>query len=275
MTTNTCACGRALNAGRAGSSSNATRCLIRVNDYCWPTYDGSAVRPMLTIDTYGIIQVLRLITSASRLTTLTPCYTIRRPALLARDESQQPSRRNGAGFVLSSEGVMNTKVCRVCGTEADVLLFSTLREKIKSICKACAAERARKSYTKHRVAISIRRSIRRANPRPPKTERERFWGKVDKSGDCWEWQGSKRITGHGNLYFRGKYTSASRVAYILTHGEVPSGLEVCHECDNPPCCNPAHLWVGTHAENMQDCHAKGRIENGATKRAKLKKQGNV
>lgn len=53
------------------------------------------------LDMYGIIYVLRLITGASALTPLLPCYTIRRPALSARDESQQPSRHDGAGFVLS------------------------------------------------------------------------------------------------------------------------------------------------------------------------------
>lgn len=53
-------------------------------------------------------------------------------------------------------------------------------------------------------------------------------------------------------------TTAHRMAYILTHGPVPVEHDVCHHCDNPPCCNPAHLFDGSRSENMQDCVAKGR-----------------
>jgi hypothetical protein len=72
--------------------------------------------------------------------------------------------------------------------------------------------------------------------------------------DCWEWRGNRNNRGYGKL---GKIY-AHRVAYELASGPIPSGLEVMHSCDNPPCCNPAHLSVGTHADNMQDMARKGR-----------------
>lgn len=91
----------------------------------------------------------------------------------------------------------------------------------------------------------------------------RFWKKVDRSaGDdsCWPWMGYRVPRGYG--YFTpgagAKKDWAYRWAWRLTHGDIPAGLEVCHKCDNPPCCNPAHLFLGTHAENMEDMAKKGR-----------------
>lgn len=55
-----------------------------------------------------------------------------------------------------------------------------------------------------------------------------------------------------------KLLNAHRVAWIITHGEVPKGMLVCHKCDNPPCCNPNHLFLGTHADNVRDCVRKKR-----------------
>lgn len=96
----------------------------------------------------------------------------------------------------------------------------------------------------------------------------RFWKKVDKSGDCWLWTGST-LDGYGRYTVRrpdGKietYTT-HRIAYALTYGRIPDGLHVLHDCpggDNPTCCNPAHLWLGTNLENMADMKAKGRSPN--------------
>lgn len=88
---------------------------------------------------------------------------------------------------------------------------------------------------------------------------QRFWAKVMKGGpaECWPWVGAKKSSGYGN--FAGIGTSiASRVSWELTKGPIPSGLFVCHHCDNPPCCNPTHLFVGTQRENISDMFKKGR-----------------
>lgn len=77
---------------------------------------------------------------------------------------------------------------------------------------------------------------------------------------CWEWQGSRITDGYGTLMHHRKRYKAHAIAYDLSMGQrIPPGLFVCHQCDNPPCCNPAHLFVGTHSDNMKDAYNKGRL----------------
>ena len=91
---------------------------------------------------------------------------------------------------------------------------------------------------------------------------QRFWNKVNKQENgCWEWTASERDgggRGYGGFWLDGKWRKAHRASWILEHGAIPVGLHVLHHCDNPPCVNPDHLWLGTHADNVRDMHAKGR-----------------
>ena len=103
-------------------------------------------------------------------------------------------------------------------------------------------------------------------PTPPKPDlASRFWKNVTKAGadECWLWQGTcNSVTRYGQIVRDGKKVYAHRVAYELTHGSIPDGHFVCHRCDNPPCCNPSHLFSGTASENVLDAVGKGRWNQG-------------
>ena len=86
----------------------------------------------------------------------------------------------------------------------------------------------------------------------------RFWAKVERRGgdECWLWLGACDSAGYGRTTKAA--IPAHRLAWELTFGEDPGDLFVCHHCDNPPCCNPAHLFLGTSGDNSRDSVAKGR-----------------
>ncbi len=87
---------------------------------------------------------------------------------------------------------------------------------------------------------------------------DRFWEKVQRTDSCWLWT-AKNNGKYGQFYFRGRYEGAHRASWILHFDIIPRPLEVCHTCDNPLCVRPSHLFVGTRAQNMQDCVRKGRF----------------
>lgn len=104
----------------------------------------------------------------------------------------------------------------------------------------------------------------------------RFWSKVDMRGpdECWEWKAGVNRTGYGRFKVASYITvTASRMALIGTKMEEPHGMLVLHHCDNPPCCNPNHLYFGTDADNSNDKISRGRARtadqsgtnNGAAK----------
>ncbi len=87
---------------------------------------------------------------------------------------------------------------------------------------------------------------------------ERFWSKVGVAHRlrCWPWRGSTDKHGYGTLMHEKKFIRAPRVAFFLRNGKWPNNA--CHKCDNPICCNPDHIFDGTHGDNMRDMVAKGR-----------------
>ena len=96
----------------------------------------------------------------------------------------------------------------------------------------------------------------------------RFWSNVDirSADECWSWKASRDHNGYGQFSVSSVLSQAKmgshRLAYLLATGCVADGACVMHRCDNPACCNPAHLGVGTHRDNMQDRVRKGRNAHG-------------
>jgi hypothetical protein len=152
--------------------------------------------------------------------------------------------------------------------------MNTLRAYRREICEAVPADR-RASFVsgslftlaEHRSAVAV-------------LDVDAFWLRVDRSGPtpshcrelgpCWTWT-SRRTKksqplggepGYGELRIAGKKRYAHRIAWELSNGPIPNGLFVLHRCDYRPCCNPAHLRLGTNFENVRDMHAKGRHARG-------------
>ena len=102
---------------------------------------------------------------------------------------------------------------------------------------------------------------------------ERFWSKVDKSGDCWVWTaavvGSRNpkfdhVGGYGVFGIGRKVYRAHRVSWEMAHGPIPDGMLVCHSCDNRGCVRPSHLFLGDQADNVRDMDSKGRRVNSGS-----------
>lgn len=91
-----------------------------------------------------------------------------------------------------------------------------------------------------------------------KTIEERFWDKVDTTGDCWLWQASVTIPGYGQFWDKSRRIDAHRYSYKANVGEIPAGMVVMHTCDEKICVRPSHLKVGTQRENLADMYKKNR-----------------
>lgn len=90
---------------------------------------------------------------------------------------------------------------------------------------------------------------------------QRLLARVDSSkgnDECWLWTGYLEKNGYGKIMSNRRTRWVHRVAYEVANGPIPAGMHVCHHCDVPPCCNPAHLFLGTHQDNQRDKASKGR-----------------
>lgn len=105
-----------------------------------------------------------------------------------------------------------------------------------------------------------------ARPKDGTTTEQRFWPKVNKDGPimlgmdspCWIWIAVVHRLGYGQFRLRGDMIQAHRASWEIHYGPIPDGLWVLHKCDNPPCVNPAHLFLGTRQDNVDDKVNKGR-----------------
>lgn len=152
----------------------------------------------------------------------------------------------------------------------DEALLTPLRERLKidKTAKCCIEGCENLVEKKHMCGMHYQRKKKTGDPLTVRTPPSRLQPTMDKlmrrlevgdENECWEWQGSRNSKGYGKITADeiGEQI-AHRVAYRLFVGEIPDNLFVCHHCDNPPCCNPKHLFLGTVQDNTQDMVEKRR-----------------
>jgi hypothetical protein len=131
------------------------------------------------------------------------------------------------------------------------------------MCKPCKVERRRERDAEARR----RRGVpQRSFVSYEEEVQTKFLDRIEKTeSGCWLWLGSKSCEGYGQVTIQGETIGTHRFSYLYFKGEDSGDLLICHECDNPPCVNPKHLWLGTNSDNMQDMLAKGRAPHQKNK----------
>lgn len=140
---------------------------------------------------------------------------------------------------------MIRRECEVCGGPYSV--FPSRAKRTKCCSRACANKAASRRAVASRPGVEAR-----------------FWAQAEKRGpdECWPWTGATHGNGYGRIRAGRRVRPAHQVAWEIENGKpFPPGAYGCHRCDNPICVNPAHIWPGTHSENIQDAVRKGRFSN--------------
>lgn len=142
-------------------------------------------------------------------------------------------------------------------------VLSASRGTINEAARSCRSERP----LTHLIDLTDRQDAMKATrPLLDESAMLRFTAKLQREGECLVFTGSCNEHGYGRIYFAGGLMKAHRFAWITAFGPIPAGLHVLHHCDNPPCCNPEHLFLGTHQDNMADMDSKDRGGGAAERR---------
>jgi hypothetical protein len=159
-----------------------------------------------------------------------------------------------------------------CGQSAEIVKQTAKGKRVKGTYNKFAYGHHGNKRIRITLMMEQPETVYRRNPNPDSRDIDRFWSKVDKSpghgprGDCWIWTAAKSTHGYG-VFGVPEYGTflAHRFSMLVENGGLPANLMVCHTCDNPPCVNPSHLFMGTASDNFRDCIKKGRHKGNSSK----------
>lgn len=177
---------------------------------------------------------------------------------------------------MPNQSMRIARSCTVCGAPFEVKPSKLATGRGLYCSQSCKAAKMR-TITKRPCEVcgtSFRPTSNQGTPRfcsracyraKPINGADSFWARLDKTGDCLEWTGYRDPEGYGQVWFEGGHEDTHRLAWRLANGPIPEGMVIRHfVCDNPPCCNPEHLRIGTLLDNIADMIGKRRQSQGAS-----------